>query len=57
MIIRIMGKHAFSSPSTIDHNVIPKILVSAYFSGMILIAGTANSDKSIVTMRVVMALL
>jgi hypothetical protein len=57
IIIRIIGKHAFNSPSITDQRVMPKMLALANFSGMMPIAGTANNAKRIVTIRVTIALL
>jgi hypothetical protein len=34
IIIRIIGKQAFRNPSMTDHNVMPYIDASAYFSGI-----------------------
>jgi hypothetical protein len=57
IIIRIIGKQAFSNPSTIDHHERPKMDASANFSGTMPMAGAANKARRIVTISVTMALL
>ena len=57
IMMRIMGKQAFNTPSTTDQQVMPMMLASANFSGRIPIAGTANRANKTVTMSVAMALL
>ena len=57
IMMRIMGKQAFNTPSTTDQQVMPMMLASAYFSGMMPIAGTAKRANKTVTMSVTMALL